>query len=362
MMKNFVYTGLLMLLLFSCESKGSKIIEKPTAPAASNGGTTIFFPDAETALFFKTEKVTGSLIEAELNAPGVVSATVLPSGSGAAQNLVLFENSDLSSNYTMLIQHQINIAQKGAIIAQKENIIAQKEAIIRQKQIELERFKDLAANGVGTGKDVADAQTELLIAQTEKTAAQTELQIAQTELSNEKAAIIEHETKLKSAGFDPEVLRSAAAGTAFITCDIPENQIAKIKEGQSCTITFNAFTNEKLTGKIDAVADMLDNSTRMVKVRISVQNPSIRLKSGMFANVSLGMSEGNFINISKNSLITVQGKNYVFVKPAPNTFQRKEVQIGAQIGDRIVVFGGLSDGEEIAVEGVMQLKGLSFGY
>src|SRR5690606_30376767 len=206
----------------------------------------------------------------------------------------------------------------------------------------------LHLHGAATGQDLLNAQTAL--------------SMEQTNLANEKAALIEHETKLKSGGFNPEFLRKAKVGTAFIICDIPENQISKIKEEQTGNIAFTAFPNEKFTGKIDAIADMVDNATRMVKVRISINNATSKLKSGMFANVSFGLSEGNFISISKTSLVTVQGKNYVFVKKSVTEFERREIQTGQQIGDKIIVFSGLNNGEEIAIEGVMQLKGLSFGY
>ena len=58
----------------------------------------------------------------------------------------------------------------------------------------------------------------------------------------------------------------------------------------------------------------------------------------------------------------MQAKNYVFIKTASNTFEKKEVAIGNQIGDRIIIFSGLKTGEQIAIKGAMQLKGLSFGY
>jgi cobalt-zinc-cadmium efflux system membrane fusion protein len=38
------------------------------------------------------------------------------------------------------------------------------------------------------------------------------------------------------------------------------------------------------------------------------------------------------------------------------------VSIGDQVGDRIIVFSGLGNEDTVAVKGVMQLKGLSFGY
>jgi hypothetical protein len=335
MIKNTIYILLFLVLFSSCGSNENKPTVEQTTPTVSNNGTTISFPNTNTVSFFKTEKINSTTIEAELNSPAKIVATVLPSGEGASQNIILFDNPELSGNYTQLIQHQINISQ-----IQNINL--------KQKQIELERTKDLVLHGAATGQDLLNAQTAL--------------SIEQTNLANEKAALIEHETKLKSGGFNPEILRKAKAGTAYIICDIPENQISKIKAGQSCNIVFTAFPNEKITGKVDAIADLLDNVTRMVKVRITIQNAANKLKAGMFATVSFGISEGNFITISKTSLITVQGKNYVFVKKSATEFERREIQTGQQIGDRLIVFSGLDNGDEIAIEGVMQLKGLSFGY
>ncbi|WP_431245128.1 efflux RND transporter periplasmic adaptor subunit [Flavobacterium sp. P21] len=89
-----------------------------------------------------------------------------------------------------------------------------------------------------------------------------------------------------------------------------------MKSGDNCTVQFTAFPNEKFSGKIDDIADMIDQSTRMVKLRISLSNASGKFKAGMFATVSFGVSEGDNISIDKNSLVTVQAKNYVFVKKA----------------------------------------------
>ncbi len=335
MMKNLIYLFFVSLFLYACSEKENEQKEKINETMVSNDGKIIAFPNKESMAFIKTEKIGSGNIEKELSVPGKIAATILASGEGANQNIVLFENPELASNYTQLIQHQINISQ-----IQNINI--------KQKQIELERIKDLFLHGAATEQDLLNAQTAL--------------SMEQTNLANEKAALIEHEAKLISEGFTPDILRKAKAGTAFVICDIPENQINSIKEGATCQIVFTAFPNEKFLGKVDAITDVVDNATRMVKVRISINNSSSKLKAGMFANVTFRLTEGSFISISKNSLVTVQGKNYVFVKKSANEFERREIQTGQQIGDRIIVFGGLNNEEEIAVEGVMQLKGLSFGY
>ncbi|WP_406843353.1 efflux RND transporter periplasmic adaptor subunit [Flavobacterium soyae] len=336
-MKHLIkYSGLMLLLLCACGGKDNKQVQEiNNVPQVLNNGKTILFPNTSSIAFFKTEPIGSSVLSNNITAPAKVSATVMKSEEGASQNIILFENSDLAASYTQLIQHIININQI-------------KNKNIRQKQIELERAKDLQAHGAATGKELLEAQTAL--------------SMEQAGLANERAAIIEHETKLKAGGFQPEVLKKAKAGTSFIICDIPENQISKIKKGDNCIVRFTAFPNEKFTGKIDAVADMIDQSARMVKLRISLNDTSGKLKAGMFATVSFGLSEGDFISVDKNSLVTVQAKNYVFVKKGTKYFERTEVTTGDQIGNRIVVYTGLTNGDAIAVQGVMQLKGLSFGY
>lgn len=327
---------ILLLLLYSCNGEQEKKqAEKIELPAVHNNGQLISFPDTQSISFFKTERINNSDANADFTAIGKIGATISTSNSGAGQNLVLFENPDLAGSYTQLMQHQINIHQIRNIN-------------IKQKQIELNRIKDLYAHGAATGQDLLNAETAL--------------SMEETNLANEKAAIIEHEAKLKSGGFDPALLRNAQTGTAYIICDIPENQTSKITPKTNCNIVFASFPNEKYTGKIEDIADVVDNMTRMIKIRVAVNNSSSKLKAGMFANVSFGINEGKFLAVKGSSLITVQGKTYVFVKTSDKNFERKEIMPGPQLGNRVVVYSGLSADEDIAIEGVMQLKGLSFGY
>ena len=334
-MKHAIFTGFLLLLLSSCGSETKTEQTQRPSPIISDGGLNIQFPDAGHLDFFKTEILNNDTLSAKFTAPANIAATVVASREGASQNLILFENSDLASHYTQLTQLQININQISNIN-------------LKQRRSELERTKDLQSHGVATGQDLMDAEGAL--------------SMEQSGLANEKAALIEHESKLIAEGFTPDVLRKAKAGTAFLICDIPENQIGNIEEGSTCDIKFNAFPNTEFTGKVDAIADVVDYSTRMIKARILVNNSSKKLKSGMFANVTFDLSDDHNVSVNKNALITVQGKHYVFIKTSENEFERKQVNIGQHIGDRIIVFDGISSADEVAIEGVLQLKGLSFGY
>lgn len=339
-MKKYIFL-VLICALNSCKKTEGETAQNNT-PTVSNEGKIIVIPDKKSADFFKTETAKSSLISADITATAQVTATVINN------KVILFSNPELTTNYTELLNHQ-------SAIRQKEALVNQKEAVIKQKKIEIERFEDLAKHGAATGKEVADAKTDKIIAESEKSAAEAEL-IA------ERSLIIEHTSKLKSAGFNTETLMNSNSGSAWLIADVSENQMAKIKAGTKCNIKFTAFPNETFSGTVNGVADVMDNVTRMTKVRIALDNRENKFRSGMFALVSFGVSEGDFISVDKNALITIQGKNYVFIRTKDNVFERLEVQIGQQIGSRIIIFSGLRNNDKVVVTGAMQLKGLSFGY
>ncbi len=335
-MKGLVNACWLVLLLTSCSGhKTEDVRPENIMPSVSEDGIDISFPIQSVSNNFVTEKIQLETLKADFTAPAKISATVIKSEELSTQNIILFENPDLGSNYSLLSQHLINIRQI-------QNVI------ITQRKIELERIKDLKSHGAATGKELLEAQTAL--------------SAEESNLENERAALIEHETKLKSGGFEPEELRRAPVGATYVICDIPENLINTIQVGGTCQLKFNAFQDETFTGTIEEVTDMIDQQTRMVKLRVRVNSPNAKLKAGMFAAVSFGINEGKHLSINRNSLVTVQAKNYVFVKTGKNTFARREVFIGNEVNGRIIIFSGVNEGEEVVVKGVMQLKGLSFGY
>ncbi|HSY61451.1 MAG TPA: efflux RND transporter periplasmic adaptor subunit [Cytophaga sp.] len=336
-MKYFVLIALVSSTgFFSCKNKQDT--EQKTETSFStvlDGGKKIKFTYEKSADAFLTEDVQRSNIVAALTFPAKVAATVIQSDQEGSSNIILFEDPDLAGNYTALIQHNININQ-----IKNVNIV--------QKRIELERVKDLKAHGVSTGKDLLEAETNL--------------SMEETNLANERAALLESESNLNGGGFQPDVLRKSKAGTAYIICEVPESQMSKIKKGDNCFVEFTSMPGNKFKARIDGIADIIDNVTRMIKVRINIDNSESTLKLGMYGMVLFEVNEGNNISVSNSALITVQGKNYVFLKRSPVLYERKEVFVGPQIDNRVIIYDGLNVGDQVVTKGIIQLKGLSFGY
>ncbi len=338
-MQRIPYFLLIIAALTACQSK-EKVATTTAEPAARaevlDGGNRIVFPnDPVTLKFFASAPVSTKAMSADFQAPGHVVATVIAAQGTGGEPLVLFDDPTLTDNYAQLRLHQTNIRQ-----IQNVNI--------KQKQIELGRAKDLAEHGAATGREVLEAQTQL--------------SMENTSLANERSQLAEHETQLQLGGFDPAALRRARPGQAWLICDIPESQVNKLTVGHTCTIRFTAYPDEMLNGRIDAFGDVVDNTTRTIKLRISLDNQRGKYRAGMFATVSFGVSEGNFMSVPQTAIVTVQGKDYVFVQRNNREFDRREITSGQQINDRVVVFRGVSTNDSVVTQGTMQLKGLSFGY
>jgi len=325
-----------IVFLISCgkkeETNKAAIVVRPKVSA---DGKQIVFSDKATADYFEIRDIETSQWFANLSAPARVVATVVPSQETANQNVVLFDDPDLTSSYTALLQHLANINQI-------QNVT------IKQRKIELDRAKDLQQHGAAAGREVLEAETALAL--------------EETNLANEKAANMEYEAKLKLGGFDPDALRKATPNTIWVLCDIPENQLDQVDIGNKCMVNFTSFPNEQFVGKIENIGDVVDHITRMVKLRIIITNPKDKLKAGMFGSAKFGLSEGKFLAVPREALVTVMGKDYVFVKKSDLEFERKAVTTGQQADGNVIIFDGITDDDMVVIKGTMQMKGLSFGY
>lgn len=322
MKKIIVTLSVSITLCMACSLKKSEIAgNQGNRQVIRVEGTKIIFPPRDETLgFFLTDTVRTENVSAVYAAPTSVAVVIIKSNIQENRNTVLFDDPDLNANYTLFIQHLVNI---------------------KQAQVTLDRIKDLSLHGASPAKEVQDAETNL---------------------ADEEAAISEHEAKFKLAGLNPESLQSPISGNAWLICEIPEAQIAHIQVNLPCTLKFTAFGEEVFNGRVNGIGEEVDRVTRMVKVRVLLPNQDNRIKVGMFATATFTLSEGKSIAIPQNAVVDVSSKDYVFVKTSENTFDRREVFTGQQIGDRIIVLDGIKTGEVVVVKGAMQLKGLSFGY
>lgn len=307
-----------MLIISACHKEQEKVSESDMLdPVVKNNGQIIVLKTENSV--FKTVVAKKKALNSEYMAPATVVASILTPRLKEAHTIILFDDEELNELYTGYLQSV---------------------AHYKRDSDYLSRVRDMYAHKAATG---------------------TELKQAETGLTDAATDMAEKEGQLRMRGFDPITMTDIPPGNIWLISNVPENIIGSLENGKNCTVLFTSYPGERFYGKITAVGDVLDKQTRTAKVRITLANPGEKFKPGMYAKVKFPIEEENSLSVPVTSVISVEGKNYVFVKDR-NIIKRKEVITENEMGEDIILLDGIEEGDSIVYGGAMLLKGLSFGY
>lgn len=143
-----------------------------------------------------------------------------------------------------------------------------------------------------------------------------------------------------------------------INIDVPETDVVKLKNGDTSIITFDALgMDTKFVGTVMSIEPASTNIQDViyynVKVAINDDDNTVRLKSGMTADVLIATdSRQNVLNIPSRAVLTRTntGQKYVRVL-VNNAVVEKDVTLGLKADDGLVeVLSGLEAGEIIVLK------------
>ncbi|MBC86469.1 MAG: efflux transporter periplasmic adaptor subunit [Bdellovibrionaceae bacterium] len=138
----------------------------------------------------------------------------------------------------------------------------------------------------------------------------------------------------------------------WVEMDVYEHDSSLIKIGQKVDLEFTAIPGEKLVGEIDFVNPVLDQKSRTLKVRATIENASGKLKPGMIANAVLNVDiEGMPLVVPRTAVIDTGKRKVVWVKVSGKNFQAKTVHAGYESEGYVEIKHGLMEGEEVVIEG-----------
>jgi cobalt-zinc-cadmium efflux system membrane fusion protein len=143
----------------------------------------------------------------------------------------------------------------------------------------------------------------------------------------------------------------------WAVAEIDETQLALVKAGRPTELRVTAYPGETFPGRITFVADMVNPKTRRVTVRCQVPNADGRLKPEMYAQATLSAGEPReVLAVPSGAVQEIDGKPLVFVKTAKGSFERRDVDVGAEADGWVEVRSGVKAGEPVATTGSFLLK------
>lgn len=136
----------------------------------------------------------------------------------------------------------------------------------------------------------------------------------------------------------------------LVIAEVPEASLADVHRGQPAEISFPAYPEEDRTGVVDYIFPSLDAETRTARVRVTLSNPRLRLKEGMFAKVTLQGTGGMAVVVPSEAVIDTGRRRVVIVK-RDGAFVPAEVTIGRDVGEWAQILSGVRPGEEVVASG-----------
>lgn len=171
--------------------------------------------------------------------------------------------------------------------------------------------------------------------------------------------VIEHKLSAGDALQPGQALYTVAAlNTLWANIALSEAQLGQIRPGQRVTLTVEAYPNERFSGRILSIGGFVQEESRTVAARASVQNRGGKLKPGMFARALIeAASARSALAVPEAAVVLLQGKPTVFKREGAQ-LHAEAIEVGDVRNGWREVLGGLKAGDEIAIKNVYLLKSL----
>jgi len=141
-----------------------------------------------------------------------------------------------------------------------------------------------------------------------------------------------------------------------IGLDIPEKYLADVSLGQKADIYVDAYLEEKFSGEVTKISPVIDLVTRTMPVEITIENQDHRLKSGMFARVSLVIKEiKDAALVLKEAVMGREPDLYVYTVENGKAVL-KDVELGIRQNGYFEIKNGLKQGDTVVVMGQQRLR------
>jgi cobalt-zinc-cadmium efflux system membrane fusion protein len=152
----------------------------------------------------------------------------------------------------------------------------------------------------------------------------------------------------------------ADLSTLWLMVNLYEQDLGQVRTGMQVKLSVSAYPGKEFKGRISYLADVIDEKTRTVKARVTIDNRDGSLKPGMFATASIDSvndSRAEKVIVVPEEAVFLDGsERYVFIHEGNGRFVVRRVSLGPAAGLKIEIKEGLKVGEAVVTKGVFTLK------
>lgn len=345
-MKKSMILILLMSLLVSCsEPEPPQEIVRPvryvSIEPAALGQTRVFSGIAKAGLEADLSfKVAGTVERLLVNVGDTVSAGDLIARLDA-------------TDYRLRVQE----AEAGLRRAQAEE---------RNAQSEYDRVQSLYENNTASRSELDAARAQFESAGANVVSVTKQLEQARRQFEYTTLAAPDS-CAVASTGVEVNENVQAGQTIASVTCggageiefSVPENVISRISKDQPVQISFNAISDEPLSGFVSEVGVAVTSASQTYPVTAALFDWHPGIRPGMAAEVSLEFEPGETISVPAVAVGEDRNGRFVFVLEELDggfgTARRRAVDVGELTAQGLQISSGLDAGDKVVTAGVSRI-------
>lgn len=258
----------------------------------------------------------------------------------------------------------------GAELEEAQARIAVKEAELARANKELRRMGGLRSSAAFNQARYDDAQQQVAVSKAELAEARAAVASATAEMKLAEINLRDAEVRAPYAGVITERLTEAGA---YVMSGGP---VARLIGDQSleveADVSFQYLRGLEPGTEVGLVLDDGSEHTAVTRAIVPSENPLTRTRTVRFVpniaggervlahgqSVTLAIPTGpraTALSVHKDAIIKRRGENVVFVVE-DDEVRAQVIELGAAVGDRLEVKGGLNEGDQVVVRGNERLK------
>ncbi|HZY39495.1 MAG TPA: efflux RND transporter periplasmic adaptor subunit [Mucilaginibacter sp.] len=337
--------GYLLFNLVSCSSNQAEDVRQPYVVPDSLFRTLVI-DTVKTSQITDAIKFNGMV---DFNTDKVVS--VFPLISGNLQDVSVMPGDYVHAGQVLGMVKSPEVANYNAALVTAE-------ANVRLNAKLLDQQKDLFKSGLASQIDITNAEVAYEQAVAARVAAEKILSIN----GNNKNG--EYQIKSPIEGFMVQknvtngmAIRTDNGGALFTISDLKnvwiqanvyEENIGRVHEGDMVDVTTISYPDKVFKGKVDKLMNVLDPTSKVMKMRVVLDNPGYLLKPQMFATVtSYNKENKQAVSISRKDLVFDHSQYYVIVITGKKEVQIRPVEIIGMNGETAYIKAGVNPGERL---------------
>lgn len=237
----------------------------------------------------------------------------------------------------------------------QQKILASKLTVAQHDYNSVEKMYE---DGIASRKQLDEAASEIVTIQSELEGINSNLQLYNASTENGvfliKAPGSGYITaKNITAGmhvsaYNESLFTISELSEVWVQVNVYASHVQDVKEGMEVDIRSLSYPDHVFSGKIDALSHVLDNESRVIKARVTLENKDLMLKPGMFVDVvAKQKTDQEVLTIPTAALIFDNNQNHVVIYEDDCNLKTKKIDYIGQINGTCYIGDNLSTKDKI---------------